>query len=322
MTGSQVVCLGEPLVALLGHEPGPLHAVQSFSAHVTGAELNVAVGVARQGVRVSLVGRRGLDAFGERVERTLRAEGVDTAHLRSDPRAPTGMLVRNLRPFGSTEVQYARAGSAGSRLDEEDVQAAAADIAAARYLHVTGITPALSETARRASLSAVTIARAAGTTVCVDVNLRRRLSPAEAQREAMGPLIAAADLLLCGEDEGEILTGVAGAESIARELSSRGPSTVIVKRGAQGAIAFAREGGGPVVCPARPVSPVDPVGAGDAFAAGLLAARLRGADLALALRAAVTTAACAITARGDIEGLPDAQELAVAIEADVPDVLR
>lgn len=317
----EVVCIGEPLVALVGRELGPLHAIDTFSAHVTGAELNVAVGLARQGVPVSFVGRCGDDAFGERIARTLRAERVDTAHLQVDPEAPTGMLVRNLRPFGGSEVLYARAGAAGVRLDEDDIRAAADDILAARFIHLTGITTALSPASRRAARSAIAIAREAGTAVSVDVNLRGRLCDVETQREVLRPVIAAADLVFCGEDEGVLLTGACQGPEIAHHLQEWGADRVVIKQGADGATAF-RAGRREADCPARHVVPIDLVGAGDAFAAGCLAALLQDLDLATALRAAATTAAYAITARGDIEGLPDRHELATAMEADAPHTVR
>jgi len=317
----EVVCIGEPLVALVGRELGPLQTTDTFSAHVTGAELNVAVGLARQGVSVAFVGRRGCDAFGERVARTLRAEGVGTTHLRADPDAPTGMLVRNLRPFGSAEVMYARARAAGSRLDEEDVRAAASEIAAARFIHVTGITPALSEASAQAVQAAVKIAREAGTAVSVDINLRARLCDLETQRQALHPVLAAADLVFCGEDEGVLLTGAEDAFAVASELQASGAKQIVIKRGAEGATVFGA-GDQRIAHPARDVVPVDLVGAGDAFAAGYLAALLRDLDVETALRAAVTTAACVITARGDIDGLPDQRELATAMETNVPQTTR
>jgi 2-dehydro-3-deoxygluconokinase len=316
----EVVCLGEPLVAFVADAPVPLHAAQSFSAHVVGAELNVAVGLARLGVATAFVGRCGDDPLGERVARTLRGEGVFTACLTRDP-APTGTLVRNVRPFGVSEVQYARQGSAGSRLGPDDVEAARALIARARWLHVSGITAAMSASGERAARAAIAIAREAGTQVSLDVNLRERLSPVDRQRPVLRELAADADLLLCGEDEGRRLTDGEGVDGLLEALLAWGPGRVILKRGAEGAVTADRAGAR-VAVPARRLERiVDPVGAGDAFAAGLLRELLRGAPIAAAMAAGCTVAAYVLTSHGDVDGLPSARDVELALPGD-PITLR
>ena len=98
----------------------------SFLPYVAGAEANVAVGLARLGRSVALIGRVGDDGLGVRIARSLRAEGVDVAGLAVDPDAPTGVMIRERPGLGPSEVVYARTGSAGSRLGPDDVAAAAA----------------------------------------------------------------------------------------------------------------------------------------------------------------------------------------------------
>ncbi len=316
-----VVCVGEPLVALVGSGDEALEIVSSFTAHVVGAELNVAVGLARLGLRVAFVGRCGRDALGERIVRSLRAEAVDVTHLRRDDR-PTGLLVRSVRPYGISEVLYARAESAGSRLGLSDIDGARNAITASDWLHVSGITAAISDSGAEAVRAAFKCAHRNGTQISFDVNLRERIRPVEDQRVLLRELAADADLVLCGEDEGERLTGESDPRRLADLFRRAGARMVVVKRGAAGAIAMDSTGRY-ASCAARPLDQVvDRVGAGDAFAAGLLAELISGRTLADALDGAVICAAYAMAARGDTEGLPRPQELDAARGAQPAGVVR
>jgi 2-dehydro-3-deoxygluconokinase len=313
--------MGEPLVAFVGLGEEGLDSVPRFTTHVVGAELNVAVGLARLGARTAFIGRCGADAFGERITRALRAESVDVSHLHEDGR-PTGVLFRSVRPFGNSEVVYARAASAGSALGSNDVQAAERLIAAADWLHVSGITAAISESGAEAVRAACAHARRNATAISFDVNLRERVLPLDQQRPILLELAAQADLVLCGEDEGERLTGRSDPYELSDQLKQAGARIIVVKRGAAGAIAFAPDGQ-QWTCPARtPARIIDPVGAGDAFAAGLLADLMWGRPLGDALRGGVTCAAYAMASRGDTEGLPRRHEFEAAREDDVQTIVR
>ena len=323
---AEVVTLGECLVSLIATAPGPLAEATAFERHVAGAEANVAVGLARLGHSVAYIGRVGGDGFGTAIVRRLRGEGVDVRHLAIDAGAATGLMLRERRVLGAAQVVYARTGSAGSRISIVDVDRAATDgvFAGARWLHVTGITPALSPTAHDAVRQAVELARSADLTISFDVNLRRRLwSDAEA-----APIVRAiarqADIVLGSPDELAVLTGAADEDplGLARAVLELGPSIAVVKLGADGALGLERDGA-PVASPALPVHAiVDPVGAGDAFCAGFIAARLDGADLATALRSANACGAAAVGAVGDLAGLPDAAELAGLLADAGPDTIR
>ena len=290
-----VVTLGEAMTLLLA-EPGlPLRAAGTFRRGLAGAEANVAVGLARLGHRVGWIGRLGDDALGSGIVHALRGEGVDVTHVRTDPDAPTGVLVRDAHSAGATEVVYARAGSAGGRLSASDVPASY--VAGARVLLLTGITPLLSESARSACEAAAAAARDAGVLVAVDPNLRRRLASPERARDVVRPMVLAADVVLAGEDELAVL------ELDPSDLPAR---LVVVKRGAEGA--WATDGSARWEAAALAVPCVDPVGAGDAFNAGLLSALLRGGDGATALTEGAAVAACVVQVPGDQDGLPTPRE--------------
>ena len=118
---TELVTLGECLVSLVASRPGPLSEAIAFDRFVAGAEANVAVGLARLGHEAAFIGRVGPDGFGETIRRHLRGEGVDTAHLTTDPDAPTGVMVRERPGLIPAQVLYLRRGSAGSRLTVDDV---------------------------------------------------------------------------------------------------------------------------------------------------------------------------------------------------------
>jgi 2-dehydro-3-deoxygluconokinase len=323
VAGAEVVTLGECLLALVASTPGPLAESGAFERHVAGAEANVAVGLARLGHRVAYIGRLGADGFGTAIVRRLRGEGVDVSHLAVDP-APTGVMIRERRAVGPAQVLYYRTGSAGSRLEATDVDAAAADGAfeGARWLHITGITPALSTAARGAVERAIVLARERALTISLDLNLRRKLwSEADAAR-AFRDLSSRVDMVMGDEDEVQLTTGAKGpGEKLAKALLALGPSTSIVKLGADGAVAATSKG--TIRVPALPLAAiVDPVGAGDAFAAGVIAARLDDEPLERALAWGCACAAAALGTVGDMAGLPDQVELRRLLAVGGAETLR
>jgi 2-dehydro-3-deoxygluconokinase len=320
---AEVVTLGECLVALVASSVGPLADATSFERHVAGAEANVAVGLTRLGHSVEFVGRVGADGFGTTILRKLRGEGVGVERLTIDAAAPTGVMVRERRVLGPAQVLYYRAASAGSRLAPGDVDAAAHLFRDARWLHVTGITPALSATAGAAAVRAIDVARSSRMTVSIDLNLRRRLWSESEAAPVFRSLAAAADIVVGDADEAAVVVGSsADPETLARRLVALGASTAVIKVGAAGAIAATRDGA-LIAAPAVAVAHVvDPVGAGDAFAAGFIAGTLEGLPLADALRMGTGCAAASLSAVGDMTGLPDRPELDRLLASTGNDTLR
>ena len=298
----EVVTLGESMVSF--RWPGPFALGGQVTARLAGAESNVAIGLARLGHRVSWVGRVGDDPFGELVLRELRAEGVDVTAARREPEAVTGVMFAASRTADVVQVEYRRAGSAGSRLTPEDAERALATLP--RMLHVTGITPALSDDARAAVQHAVTIAAAAGVLVSLDVNYRSRLWSRTEARAALRPLVRHTQVLIASEDELDLVADGNESDAVA-SLRDTGVAWVAVKRGAAGATLWGPTGRHD--SPAAAVTAVDVVGAGDAFCAGLVSGLLDGLDAAAALGRATTLGAVAVSTHGDWEGLPRRHEL-------------
>ena len=300
---SDVLTLGETMAAF--RAAGALRLGGTVRLSVAGAESNVAIGLARLGHHVHWIGITGADEPGELIRRTLRAEGVDLALARVDPAAPTGLILFEPRVADVTRVSYYRSGSAGSRLAAADVEAAFAEGAKPpRILHVTGITCALGPEPHGAVETAVARTRAAGGTVCLDVNHRTRLWSIERAGEVLRPLLPSVDILVASDDELAVLTDA--ADPVPAVLAT-GVREVVVKQGADGATSHTAAGA--VHRPARRVPVVDTVGAGDAFVAGLLSGFLDGLDVTGRLDRATTTAAFAVATEGDWEGLPTRAEL-------------
>ena len=310
----EVVTLGEVMALMLAEGSAPLAQAARFDLSVAGAEGNVAVGLSRLGHRVALWTCLGEDALGDVVLRSLRGEGVDVGVARRVADRPTGLIVRDAPLGRPLTVSYYRSGSAGTALGPEDVVPQV--VAGARLLHVTGITAMLSDTSYAAVLAALDAARGAGVTVSVDPNLRLRLGPVDRWKERLDPLLRAADVVLTGRDELALLSG---AEDPAW-LVERGAHTVVVKDGAAGA--YETDGTTELRVAARSVPLVDPVGAGDAFAAGWLSGWLRGVPAQRRLDEAATVAACVVAARGDFAGLPIAAVRDGLLQGGGADVTR
>jgi 2-dehydro-3-deoxygluconokinase len=307
-----LVTLGETLARLDNPVTGPLRHARSLDLGIAGAESNVAIGLRRLGGSAAWVGRVGDDEFGRLVQMTLAGQGVDVGHAIVDPAAPTALLVKERRTARLTRVYYYRSGSAGSRLGPADVPADL--IRAAGVLHVTGITAALSDSAREAVHAAVDTARSAAVPVSLDLNYRRALWTAAEAAKQLRPLVEQADIVFATELEAGLLASGQGPGALAAGVAALGPREVMVKRGPLGVMACCDDQLTEV--PAHPVTAVDPVGAGDAFAAAYLAERLRGRPVAERLDAAACAGAYAVTVAGDWEGLPSREDLALMRTAD------
>ena len=306
MTRLDVATLGETMVSL--RTGTPLRLGGSMTMTMAGAESNVAIGLARLGHRVRWGGRVGADEVGTFILRTLRAESVAVDTVVADPERPTGLMLAERRVADISRVSYYRRGSAGSALAPADAVACLAETP--RILHVTGITPALSESAAEALRTAVGLARASGTLVSVDVNYRSRLwTPARA-RPVLSALARGADIVIASEDElGLVVTDPLDESGAAAELAASGISQLVVKRGARGATVW--HDGRAHHAPAVTVTVLDTIGAGDAFTAGYLSGVLDGLRPPESLRRGTVTGAFAVAGLGDWEGLPTRDELSL-----------
>lgn len=306
--GPGVLTLGETMLLLSGAGVGEVGDLDHMRVDTGGAESNVAIGLVRAGVRATWVGRVGADPAGDRVLRDLRGAGVEVAAV-VDPDRSTGLMMKERLADGRTRVTYHRRHSAGSALEPVDVPDGLVERAA--LVHVSGITVALSPSARETVAAVLDRAAAAGVPVSFDVNHRQKLLDAAAAREHYRAVARRAAVVFAGDDEARILLGTepeeGSGEDLARALADLASGRAVVKLGSRGAVAAVD--GRTVRRAATPVRVVDPVGAGDAFVAAWLAADVAGATPEQALDRAADAGALACTVEGDwrVPGPPHAE---------------
>lgn len=314
-----LVTLGESMVLLTPTQTGPLRYAHTFSRRLGGAESNVAIGLARLGKKVSWISKVGNDEFGEYILSTIRGEGVDTSAVKCDPEAPSGLYIKERRTPDRFRVFYYRYDSAASRLTPDDIDVGT--IQRAKILHLTGITPALSTSCRETVVHAITIARRHQVTVSFDPNMRLKLWTVEEAGPVLREIIAHSDIVLPGIEEGHLLYNETDPKRLAAKILSCGPSVCVVKLGVEGAY-FATNDGDEGFVPALKFEQiVDPVGAGDGFAAGLLCGYLEGKPWREAVEMGNKVGGIVTQYEGDMEGLPTKEEL-LDIQKDEQDVTR
>jgi 2-dehydro-3-deoxygluconokinase len=325
-----VACVGETMVSFIPAGRGALDTAASAEIDVAGAESNVAMYLADHGVDARWISRLGDDAFGRRVLDRVRASGVDVSGVRTDPERPTGLLFKDPAGGGAgaggsgagaggggTVVTYRRAGSAASAMGPDVLREEAARTA--DLWHLTGITPGLSEECRALVEAAVGAGRTqeqpgrSRPAVSFDVNYRPAVWRGRDPGGPLRRLAQAADIVFVGLDEAQALWGHPIAEAQDVRTLLPGPRILVVKDGATQATAFfGRER---VIEPALRVDVVEPVGAGDAFAAGFLAALLQGRTAQRCLRSGHLTAAAALSVTGDHGPLPAPEVFAELLDA-------
>ncbi|MGY1641984.1 sugar kinase [Geodermatophilus sp. SYSU D00703] len=259
-----LVSLGETMAAFIRNGEDGRYRLAAI-----GAESNVAVGMAQLGCRTRWISRLGADELGRHVAAAVSGHGVDL-QVEWDETRVTGVAVKEVTPGGTT-VRYYRSQSAARALTAAHVQGAGPT----RWVHVTGVTPALSDSCAALAEEVVDRRTHRAGRVSFDVNYRPALwsGAAEAARVLVA-LARRADTVFIGDDEARSLLGTCDEDEVRRRLLTRDDQEVVLKRGAGPASLLT--GDAVVTEPARPASVVDVTGAGDAFAAGYLAASCWG----------------------------------------------
>jgi 2-dehydro-3-deoxygluconokinase len=308
-----VVCVGEALV-LLPSLPAADAAPDLGGAQPAGAEANVAVGLAAAGVRAAWAGRLGADDLGAFLRAALLSHGVDVGGAQFDDRRSTGYYAKQAGPASGGEPQthmhYRRAGSAASAMDPAFLALPAVRdrLAAARVVHTSGITASLSDSCARLMHALLAAPRTA--VLSFDVNWREQMWPDGDPAQVAG-LAGLADIVFVGPDQARRVFGTDDPAALRRLLPR--PRLLVIKDGARRALAVDRDAG-VVVEPALQVDVVEPVGAGDAFAAGLLTGVVGGEPVDRCLRRGHLAASAVLTVPGD-SAPPPAGALAEALLA-------
>ncbi|MBE9375266.1 sugar kinase [Saccharopolyspora sp. HNM0983] len=304
---ADVVCLGETMALFV-----PDAAGEHWRRTAGGAESNVACHLARSGVRSRWVSAVGDDPFGRAVLDLVSASGADTSGVRVDPQRATGLYFKDPDPSRG-RVHYYRRGSAASALGPDLL--GELDLSGTALLHLTGITPALSPSCRALVEESLELPR--GPEVSFDVNWRPavwRGSDVDDPADLLRRLADRAGTVLVGDDEAAALWGCRTVTEVRAVLP--GPRALVVKHGSRGATLV--EDGAEVFQPALRVRVVDPVGAGDAFAAGYLAATLSGQDRRHRLRAGHLRAAAVLCTGDDMSAPLPAADVRRMLAADAP----
>ncbi|TYB47269.1 sugar kinase [Nonomuraea sp. PA05] len=289
---TDVYTLGEPLGVV---SSGRVRHESEARLDVCGPEFTLAIGLARLGHRCAYLGKVADDELGARALTVLRGEGVDVSDTRVAEGARTGLLLRESRVGRELCVTHYRTGSAGALLAPGNVPIDR--IAAARMLHVTGLTAALGRDAQDAVRAAVAAARSAEVPISFSVEYVPELWPSVREaEEVLSELACESHLLFLRQDELDLV-----------KLALTPEREVVVDRGAKGVSVRADRMRYDVQGWQVPV--VDTAGAGEAFAAGYISAALDGLIPQERLHRGALLSAAAVSSVSDWQGLPTRAEL-------------
>jgi 2-dehydro-3-deoxygluconokinase len=304
-----VVALGEAMLEFNQTQQQPPLYLQGFGGDTS----NAAIAAARAGARVAYLSRIGQDHWGHLLMQLWAREGVDTSGIVRDAQAPTGVYFVSHDEQGH-HFSYARAGSAASRMQPSDVpQHWNHLIGCSHWLHLSGISLAISPSACDTAFAAMHAAREQGTRVAFDSNLRLSLWPLERARACIGEAVRLCDLFLPSMDDMTTLTGLRHADAVLDWSHAHGARQVVLKLGAEGAIVS--DGPQRTRIEAMRVQAVDATGAGDGFAGNLLARLCQGDGLVQAARYANAAAALSVQGRGAVEPLPSPAAVHALLQA-------
>jgi 2-dehydro-3-deoxygluconokinase len=295
---------GETMLRLAAPHQQRLEQVTQLDVQVGGAESNVASNLARLGHQTGWFSRLPTQPLGRMVSRAIAQHGVDVSSVRWVDDARLGLYFLEYAPEPrGIHVLYDRKDSAMSQLTKDELPYDA--IKQARWLHLTGITAALGASCAESVSAVIGFAHEHGVKVSFDVNYRAKLWSPEAAAATLAPLCAAADVVFVAARDAQALFGTQSI-GIARDLSARWGNTVFVTQGDHPASACAGEA--EVEAAPYTTTIVDRVGAGDAFASGVLHGLLSDKALEQCLRYGLALAALKLTIRGDV-ALVTRQEL-------------
>lgn len=315
MSAPNVTCIGELIVDFIATESGVnLSEAPGFKKYAGGAAANVAVGLAKLGVKSSFIGKVGDDSFGKFLANELRRHGVDASGIRFDREYKTRLAFVWLTKSGERSFEFWERHPADERLGKRDI--VFSRIASSDIVHISSFL-LISEPSRSTVLRLARKLHAKQCSVSFDPNIRLALwkSPAEAKRIALR-MVSFTDILRLNEEESIFLTGEHNAERAGKKLLSRGPKLIVITKGEKGCEAFTERLH--IASNGYPVVAVDTTGCGDALLAGLLfgivhtsasVEHLLPAQLQSILMYANAVAALTATKHGVIAALPSPQEV-------------
>lgn len=290
---------GESLSVFISSDADSVMSATKFERVTAGAEVNVAVALARLGLKAQYFSRFGNDQLGSVMLADIEAEGVDVS-LAKRVDSFTGAMVRNPGKTAPVEISYLRKGSAASTIEPSDILDSY--ISSTRWLHATGITCAISESGAKTVKHALEKAAQLKVKSSFDLNIRRKLWSEDAARKVLEPLARDVELLIGGEDEYQVVFGKVDPKQILAEVNKRGCKIAVMTKGDQ-KMRFSIDGNYEEITPPKVVA-VDPVGSGDAFTGGVIAGLLSGMSAKRALEQGSICGALVASMFGDWTGIP------------------
>ena len=295
-----IVALGEPMIEFNQTRMGEPAYLQGYGGDTS----NAIIAAARQGAKTAYLTRLGEDRFGAMLMDLWRRESVGTGAIRIDSQAHTAVYFVNHDGQGHS-FSYLRAGSAASRMQPADLDLAL--IANAKFLHVSGISQAISASACDTVFAAIAHARASGVMVSYDANLRLKLWPLARAQAIVRATIASSDYFLPSLEDAQQFTGLKDSDAIVDWCLDAGARQILLKLGRDGVIVA--DATRRVHVPGYPVEAIDATGAGDCFAGSLLARLAAGDDVLAAARYANAAAALTTTGFGAVAPIPAPQQV-------------
>jgi 2-dehydro-3-deoxygluconokinase len=296
-----VVALGEAMVEFNQVPQGDNRMyLQGFGGDTS----NTTIAAARQGARCAYMTLVGNDVHGRMCLDLWASEGIDTGAVGVHQDAHTGVYFVHHDNSGH-HFSYLRKGSAASCMRAGDLSSQL--IVSAKYLHVSGISQAISTNARDTVSAAIAMARAAGVRVSYDPNLRLALWTLEEAKAAILTTIPLTDEFLPGLDELALVSGQSTPEDLVAWAHTQGAKAVVLKMGVQGVLVS--DGRSVEKIASTQVNAVDATGAGDCFDGAYLARRSRGDDVFASARWAAAAAALSTQGYGAVAPLPKEQQV-------------
>lgn len=306
-----VITIGDAMITLNPSSIGPMRFVSSFDRKVGGAELNLAIGCARLGLKTGWISRLGNDEFGKHIFNFVRGEGIDVSEVKLVDGFPTSLNFKEILEDGSGKTFYYRANSPTTTLTEEALIESYFENT--KLLHITGVFLAIEkEKNLRVIKKAISLAKKHGLLISFDPNIRLKLWSKEEAKATLLEILPYVDILLTGEDEAELLFGVSDPQLIIEKAKKIGISYIAIKRGEDGSVGY-HDGQYIEAQPVKTKKIVDTVGAGDGFDAGFIYGVINGWSLEKTLHFANTIGSMVVSVYGDNEGLPLLEDVRIKL---------
>ncbi|GLB61074.1 sugar kinase [Cytobacillus sp. NCCP-133] len=308
---NDVITIGDSMITFNPSVTGPMRFVSTFERKVGGAELNVAIGCSRLGLKTGWISRLGNDEFGRHIFNTVRGEGIDVSQLEFVDGYPTSLNFKEIMGDGSVRTFYYRTNSPTTTLTMESLNEDY--IKNSKILHITGVFPAVDKNKNIDLIKfAIALAKKHGVLVSFDPNIRLKLWTRDEARTVLREFLPYVDIFLTGEEEAELLLGTSDPREIVEHCKAFGMSYIAIKQGEKGSIGY--HDGEYLEAPAfKAKKVVDTVGAGDGFDTGFIYGLLNQWPLEKTLNFANVIGSMVVSVSGDNEGLPYLEDVLVQL---------